>query len=101
MIYTCVHDDWNKIKKFQSFWNFYQNSHTQALAEILKIDSFWGLSSFTVKLWKSVKMIKFNCKHDFEMFSSLMEQNEEVLVIFKFWPKSHKAQALAEILKID
>ena len=46
-------------------------------------------------------MIKFNCKHDFEMFSSLMEQNEEVLVIFKFWPKSHKAQALAEILKID
>ena len=29
-----------------------------------------------------------------------MEQNEEVLVLFKFWPESH-TQTLAEILKID
>ena len=29
-----------------------------------------------------------------------MEQNQEVLVIFKFWPESHTL-ILAEILKID
>ena len=32
------------------------------LGEILKIDQFWSFSSFTVKLLKSVKMIKFECK---------------------------------------
>ena len=42
-----------------------------------------------VKLWKSVKIIKFEYKHDSEAVSWWMEQNEEVLVIFKFWPKSH------------
>ena len=41
---------------------FWPESHTWTLAEILKIDQFWSLSSFTVKLWKSVKMIKFDLK---------------------------------------
>ena len=31
--------------------------------------------SFTVKLWKSVKMINFECKLDLQVFSWSMEQN--------------------------
>ena len=34
-------------------------------------------------------MIKFNCKHDFLVFSWGMEHNWEVLVIFILWPKLH------------
>ena len=33
------------------------------------------LPSFPVKLWKSVKMIKFEYKHDLQVFSWWMEQN--------------------------
>ena len=58
------------------------------------------MPSFPVKLWKSVKMIKFEYKHDSEAVSWWMEQNLEVLVIFIFWPKSH-TRSLAENLKID
>ena len=58
------------------------------------------MPSFPVKLWKSVKMIKFEDKHDLQVFSWWMDKNYEVLVIFKFWPKSH-TQTLAENLKID
>ena len=47
------------------------------------------MPSFPVKLWKSVKMIKFEYKHDSEAVSWWMEQYQEVLVIFKFWPKSN------------
>ena len=51
-------------------------SHFQILTQIvyldlsrnLQIDKFWSLSSFTVKLWKSVKMIKFKCKDDLQCF---------------------------------
>ena len=57
------------------------------------------MSSFTVKHWRSVKMFKFNCNHDLQVFSWWMEQNWEVLVIFKFWPKSH-TRTLAEIFKL-
>ena len=52
-----------------------------------------------LRMWKSVKMIKFECNHDLQVFSSWMEQNYEVLVIFKFWPKSH-TRTLAEIFKL-
>ena len=45
------------------------------LAENLKIDYFWSFSSFTVKLWKSVKMIKFKCKLDLQVVSWWMVQN--------------------------
>ena len=45
------------------------------LSRNLQIDKFWSLSSFTVKLWKSVKMIKLNCKDDLQVFSWWMEQN--------------------------
>ena len=79
-------------------------SHFQILTKIaypdLKIDYFWSFSSFTVRLWKSVKMIKFKCKLDLQVVSWWMVQNEEVLVIFKFWPESH-TRTIAEILKID
>ena len=57
------------------------------------------MSSLTVKLWKSGKMIKFECKHDLQVFSWWMEQSEEPLIIFKFWPISH-TQTLAEIFKL-
>ena len=52
-------------------------SHFQilTLAEILKIDWFWCLPSFPVKLWKSVKMIKFEYKHDSEAVSWWMDKN--------------------------
>ena len=56
--------------------------------------------SFPVKLWKSVKMIEFEYRHDLQVFSWWMVQNWEVLVIYKFWPKSH-TWTLAENLKID
>ena len=58
------------------------------------------MPSFPEKLWKSVKMIKFEYKHDLQVFSWWMDKNSEVLVIFKFWPKSH-TRTLAENLKID
>ena len=38
---------------------FWPESYALTLTEILKIDKFWSLSSFTAKLWKSLKMIKF------------------------------------------
>ena len=55
-------------------FKFWPESHARTLAEILKIDSFWSLSSFTAKLWKSCKMMKLECKHDLQVFSSWMEQ---------------------------
>ena len=39
---------------------FWPRSHTQILAENLKIDQFWSLFPFSVKLWKSLKMINSN-----------------------------------------
>ena len=54
---------------------YWPTLHTQTLAENLKIDSLWSLPSFTVKLWKSDKMIKFECKHDLQVFGWWMEQN--------------------------
>ena len=71
-----------------------------ALSRNLENWLIWCLPSFPVKLWKSVKMIKFEYKHDSEALSWWMEQNQEVLVIFKYWPKSH-TWTLAENLKID
>ena len=81
-------------------FKFWPESDTRTLAEILKIDYFFSFSSFTVKLWKSVKMSKFKCKLDLQVVSWWMVQNWEVLVIFKSWPESH-TRTLAEILKID
>ena len=66
----------------------------------LQIDLFWSLFSSTVKLWKSVKMIKFKCKLHIIVSSWWMEKNEEVLVIIKSWPRSH-TRTLAENLKVD
>ena len=45
-------------------------------------------------------MIKFESKDDLQVISWWMEMNEEVLVIFKFWPESHN-RTLEEILKIE
>ena len=51
--------------------NFWPRSHSPTLAENLKIKftQFWSFSSFTAKLWKSVKMIKFQWKLDLQVFS--------------------------------
>ena len=43
----------------------------RTLAEILKIDQLRCLPSFPVKLWKSVRLIKFEYEHDYN--SSLDE----------------------------
>ena len=59
----------------------------------------WSLSSFTVQLWKSVKIIKFECKLDLQVFPLWIEQYWEILLIFKFSPKSHTG-TLAEIFKL-
>ena len=58
-------------------------SHFQILTKIAYSDLsrklenwlFWSFSSFTVKLWKSVKMIKFKCKLDLQVVSWWMVQN--------------------------
>ena len=58
-------------------------SHHQILTWIAYLDLSRKLEnwlilefiSFTVKLWKSVKMIKFECKLDVQVFSWWMEQN--------------------------
>ena len=63
-----------ELRSFSHFQNL-TKSHTRTLAENLKIDYFWSFSSFTVKLWKSVKMIKFKCKHNLQVFSWWMVQN--------------------------
>ena len=89
-----------KIKKSWSLSNFDPNRIPKPLQKTWKLTKFWSFSSFTVKLWKSVKMIKFECKLDLKMFSWWMEHNYEVFVIFKFWPES-LARTLAEMLEID
>ena len=81
-------------------FNFWPKSHTRTLAEIFKLTNFEVLSAFTLKLWKSFKTIKFKCKDDLQVSSWWMEKIEEVLVIFKFWPRSY-TWTLAENLKID
>ena len=70
------------------------------LSRNIQIDKFKSLPTFTVKLWKSVKMMKFKCKDDLQVFSWWMEKNWEDIVIIKFRPKSHTC-ILAEKLKID
>ena len=72
MIYKCFLDEWKRIKKFQSLSNFDRIAYPDLTR---KLENWLSLSSFTVKLWKSVKMIKFDCKLDLQMFSWWMEQN--------------------------
>ena len=83
-IYIQIWSSWLTFKvsqgmkvniKISQFSRFLLRSHTRTLAENLKIDYFWSFSSFTVKLWKSVKMIKFKCKLDLQVVSWWMVQN--------------------------
>ena len=64
-----------ELRSFSHFQIFDLNRKPRTLAENLKIDYFWSFSSFTVKLWKSVKMIKFECKLDLQVVSWWMVQN--------------------------
>ena len=45
------------------------------LSSNLENSLIWSFSSFTVKLWKSVKMSEFECKHHLKVFSWWMQQN--------------------------
>ena len=65
----------DKNEEVLVIFKFWPKSHTRTLAENLKIDYFWSFSSFTVKLWKWVKMIKFECKLDLQVVSWWMVQN--------------------------
>ena len=58
-----------ELRNFGHFQKLGPKLHPRTLAEILKIYKLRSLSSFTVKLKKSVKKIKFDCKHDLHMFS--------------------------------
>ena len=75
MIDKLFLDEQEKNYEVLVIFKFLPQSDTRTLAEILKIDQFWSLSSFTVKLWESVKMIKFKCKDDLQVFSWWMEKN--------------------------
>ena len=80
-----------ELRSFSHFQILTKNAYP-GLSRNLQIDKFWSLYSFTVKLWKSVKIIKFICKLDLQVLSWWMEQYQEVLVIFKFWPESQKLE---------
>ena len=78
--------EWKHDLQVFSWWieqNFSSFSHFRILSEIAysklsrKLENWLLLefSSFTVKLWKSVKMIKFQCKPDLQVFSWWMEKN--------------------------
>ena len=94
IINKCFLDDGTELQSFSDFqiltW----------IAYLVNLENWLILKFlfFTVKLWKSVKKIKFECKHDLQLFSWWMEQNYKVLVVFKFW---HGLPTLGEILKID
>ena len=88
--------EWRSFSDFQILTKIAYKDLSRKLENRL----FLEFSSFTVKLWKPVKMIKFKCKFDLQVVSWWMVQNWEVLVIFKFWPQSDP-RTLAEILKID
>ena len=55
----------------RSFGHFqiWSKSHTRALLGNFKIDFFRSLTSLTVKMRKSIKMINIDCKHDLHVFS--------------------------------
>ena len=63
-----------ELRSFSHFQISAKIAYT-ALSRKLEIDCFWSFSSFTVKLWKSVKMIKFECKLDLQVVSWWMVQN--------------------------
>ena len=71
---SCFLMNGSELRSFSHF-QILTKIDTRTLAENLKIDYFWSFSSFTVKLWKSVKMIKFECKLDLQVVSWWMVQN--------------------------
>ena len=89
-------------RELRSFSNF-QILTWIAYSDLSRNLENWLILMFAfipVKLWKSVKMIKFKYKHDLQVFSWWLDKNSKVFIIFKFWPKSH-TRTLAENLKID
>ena len=76
MIYKCFLDEYQRIKKFYLLSNFpldrikyHEIENYLELCTNLQIDWYWSLCSFTVKLWKSVKIFKFKCKDDLQVLS--------------------------------
>ena len=104
--FNCKHESFvlswwiEQNQKFLFFiFKFWPKSHTWTLSEIFKFINFEVCFHSYVKLWKSVNIIKFECKYDLQVFSWWMEQNSEALVILKFWRKSY-TWTFAEILKL-
>ena len=64
-----------ELRSFRHFEILTWIAYSDLTRNLQKIDNFWCLPSFPVKLWKSVKMIKFEYKHDSEAVSWWMEQN--------------------------
>ena len=60
-----------ELRSFSHFQNLTKIAYPE-FSRILQIDKFWSFSSLTVKLWKSVKMIKFK---GLQVFCWGMEQN--------------------------
>ena len=63
-----------ELRSFSHFQIFTWIGHSD-LRRNLENWLIWCLPSFPVKLWKSVKMIKFECKHDLQVFSWWMDKN--------------------------
>ena len=57
-----------ELRNFSNFQTLTKIAYPD-ISRFLHIDQFGSLSSFTVKLSKSVKMIKFKCKDDLQVFS--------------------------------
>ena len=66
--------NWTELRSFSHFQILTKMTYPD-FSRKLENWLFLTFSSFTVKLWKSVKMIKFKCKLDIQLFSWWMVQN--------------------------
>ena len=66
--------NWTELRSFSHFQILTKMTYPD-FSRKLENWLFLTFSSFTVKLWKSVKMIKFKCKLDIQVVSWWMVQN--------------------------
>ena len=71
---SCSVMNGTELRSFSPFQIWTKIAYTD-LSRKLENWLFLGFSSFTVKLWKSVKMIKFKCKLDLQVVPWWMVQN--------------------------
>ena len=63
-----------ELRSFSDFQIFTKIVYPD-LSRNLEIDEFWSLSSFTVKMWKALKMINLKGQDDLQVLSWWMEKN--------------------------